>query len=75
MFTDKFIETYSTIDTSVKSKNTGVSIVVYLVLIMDVTYHYRLCTNVTICHVTSLARTKARKPCLGASLDHLPFRA
>ena len=68
MFTDKFIETCSTIDTSIKSRNTGINIVVYLVLIMDGTltsYHNRIRINVTFCHVTSLARTRARKPCLG----------
>jgi len=60
MFTDNFTETCSMIDTSVKSRNTGINIVLYLMLIMEDTltsYRYRLCINVTMCHVTSLART------------------
>jgi hypothetical protein len=69
--TDKFVETCSMIDTSVKSMNTGINIVVYLVLIMDCTlisYHYRLCINVTMCHVTSLERARGPASPAWASL-------
>jgi len=69
--TDKFVETCSMIDTSVKSRNTGINIVVYLVLIMDCTlisYHYRLCINVTMCHVTSLERARGPASPAWASL-------
>jgi len=45
-----------------KSRNTGINIVLYLVLIVDgngISFHYRLSLNITICHVTSLAPTQA----------------
>lgn len=45
-------------------RNTSISIVLYSVLIMrgnGTSCHYRLCITITVCHVISLARTKARE--------------
>ena len=64
------------IDTSVKSRNTGINIVVYLVLIMGGTltsYHYRICIDVTICHVTSLAAHEGPQALLGLAGGPLAF--
>jgi hypothetical protein len=50
--------------TSVKPRNTGINIVLCLVLITygtEISYQYRLLVNIPVCHVASLALTKARK--------------
>jgi hypothetical protein len=50
--------------TSVKPRNTGITAVLRLVLITygtEISYHYGLFINIPACHVTRLARTKARK--------------
>jgi hypothetical protein len=50
--------------TSVKSTNTEINIVLSLPLIMygtEISYQYHLFINIPVCHVASLALTKARK--------------